>query len=60
MNQFENFTISKFIIDSLNEDLILAPTPIQEKSIPLLLEGYDLIGQAQTGTGTLPGGVRIS
>ena len=27
------------------------PTPIQEKSIPPLLEGRDLIGQAQTGTG---------
>jgi ATP-dependent RNA helicase DeaD len=28
-----------------------APTPIQEKTIPVLLEGRDLIGQAQTGTG---------
>ena len=27
------------------------PTPIQKESIPLGLEGYDLIGQAQTGTG---------
>jgi ATP-dependent RNA helicase DeaD len=27
------------------------PTPIQARSIPLLLEGRDLIGQAQTGTG---------
>ena len=27
------------------------PTPIQRESIPLGLEGYDLIGQAQTGTG---------
>lgn len=26
-------------------------SPIQEKAIPLLLEGHDLIGQAQTGTG---------
>jgi ATP-dependent RNA helicase DeaD len=28
-----------------------APTPIQEKTIPVLLAGRDLIGQAQTGTG---------
>ncbi|MBC7805078.1 MAG: DEAD/DEAH box helicase, partial [Akkermansiaceae bacterium] len=27
------------------------PTPIQARSIPVLLEGHDLIGQAQTGTG---------
>lgn len=27
------------------------PSPIQEQSIPLLLEGKDLLGQAQTGTG---------
>jgi ATP-dependent RNA helicase RhlE len=27
------------------------PTPIQEQSIPLILEGVDLIGKAQTGTG---------
>jgi ATP-dependent RNA helicase RhlE len=27
------------------------PTPIQEQSIPLILEGVDLIAQAQTGTG---------
>ncbi len=28
-----------------------APTPIQEQSIPILMAGHDLIGQAQTGTG---------
>ena len=27
------------------------PTPIQEQTIPLLLDGRDVIGQAQTGTG---------
>jgi len=30
---------------------ILTPTAIQERSIPLLLQGRDLIGQAQTGSG---------
>ncbi|MCT7730707.1 MAG: DEAD/DEAH box helicase, partial [Lactobacillus iners] len=28
-------------------------TPIQEKTIPLVLSGKDVIGQAQTGTGTV-------
>jgi ATP-dependent RNA helicase DeaD len=27
------------------------PSPIQAQSIPVLLEGHDLLGQAQTGTG---------
>jgi len=27
------------------------PSPIQEQAIPLILQGHDLIGQAQTGTG---------
>ena len=27
------------------------PTPIQQKAIPLILEGHDLIGAAQTGSG---------
>ena len=29
----------------------VSPSPIQEKAIPVLLEGKDIIGQAQTGTG---------
>ena len=29
----------------------ITPTPIQSKVIPLMLEGHDVIGQAQTGTG---------
>src|SRR5688572_7336127 len=28
-----------------------APTPIQQRTIPLMLSGRDLVGQAQTGTG---------
>src|SRR3990172_4036440 len=40
------------------------PTPIQAQAIPYLLEGGDLMGQAQTGTGktaafTLPMGQRL-
>ena len=29
----------------------ITPTPIQSKIIPLMLDGHDVIGQAQTGTG---------
>ena len=37
-----------------------APTPIQEQSVPMMLDGYDVVGQAQTGTGkTLAFGLLI-
>ena len=51
MNEFKNLNISDAVLDALTKIEILTPTPIQEKSIPLLLEGKDVIGQAQTGTG---------
>jgi ATP-dependent RNA helicase RhlE len=52
-------TNSTFAELGLNERLLRAledarydtPTPIQERSIPLLLDGFDLLGIAQTGTG---------
>src|SRR5207237_2561659 len=39
------------ILSTLTQLGYEAPTPIQEKTIPVLLEGRDVIGQAQTGTG---------
>lgn len=36
---------------SLEEMGFEEPTPIQKEAIPLALEGYDIVGQAQTGTG---------
>ncbi len=51
MNEFSKFKVSNTLIEALNQIDIFVPTPIQEQSIPLLLEGYDVIGQAQTGTG---------
>lgn len=51
MNEFTKLNISNEVIEALNKIDITIPTPIQEKSIPILLEGKDVIGQAQTGTG---------
>src|SRR5260221_12410390 len=39
------------LLQTLDELGYEAPTPIQARTIPALLEGRDLIGQAQTGTG---------
>ncbi|MBY3233469.1 DEAD/DEAH box helicase [Rhizobium laguerreae] len=51
LTNFESLGVSKPIVATLFQLGIETPTPIQEHSIPLLLEGRDLIGLAQTGTG---------
>lgn len=43
--------LSKIMLASLNAAEYLDPTPIQAGLIPRALEGIDLMGQAQTGTG---------
>ena len=43
--------LSKAMLASLNEAEYLDPTPIQAGLIPRAIEGVDLMGQAQTGTG---------
>ncbi len=54
MNQpsgFNNLGIAPNILTILDRLNFTNPTPIQEKSIPPALEGKDLVGIAQTGTG---------
>ena len=52
MSTFSKLGITEALIKGLVENNIFDPTEIQEKSIPFLLkEGFDFIGQAQTGTG---------
>ncbi|TNM62843.1 DEAD/DEAH box helicase [Aliirhizobium smilacinae] len=51
MTNFESLGVSKQIVATLTALGIETPTPIQAQAIPLLLEGRDLIGLAQTGTG---------
>jgi ATP-dependent RNA helicase DeaD len=48
---FEKFNLSKETMKSISEIGYEEPTPIQISAIPLILEGHDIVGQAQTGTG---------
>jgi ATP-dependent RNA helicase RhlE len=48
---FEDLKLSNSIQKAVFELGYLEPTPIQQQAIPLVLEGRDLIGCAQTGTG---------
>ncbi len=49
--KFTDFNLSESLIAGLNDVSFTEPTPVQEKSIPIVLEGKDLISTAQTGTG---------
>jgi ATP-dependent RNA helicase RhlE len=48
---FESLNIIEPILKSLKEEGYTTPTPIQVQAIPIVLQGTDLIGCAQTGTG---------
>ena len=49
--QFKSLNIIDPILKSLQEEGYVTPTPIQEQAIPIVLQGTDLLGCAQTGTG---------
>src|ERR1700751_1743462 len=48
---FADLGLSESTLQALRDVGYESPTPIQEQAIPALLEGRDVIGQAQTGTG---------
>ncbi|NHM07957.1 DEAD/DEAH box helicase [Flavobacterium sp. CYK-4] len=48
---FEDLSLSKSIQRAVAEEGYTQPTPIQEQAIPIVLDGRDLVGCAQTGTG---------
>ena len=52
--KFEELDLNYDVLDALDAMHITDCTPIQEQSIPLTLEGRDLIAVAQTGTGKRP------
>jgi ATP-dependent RNA helicase RhlE len=48
---FESFNLNVKIMSGVRAQGYTDPTPIQLKSIPVIMQGRDIIGQAQTGTG---------
>src|SRR3972149_10242298 len=50
-NPFEAFGLRPELLRAVAEKNYTTPTPIQEKAIPFVLAGKDLLGCAQTGTG---------
>jgi len=48
---FQDLNLLKNIQQALADEGYETPTPIQEQAIPIILEGTDLVGCAQTGTG---------
>ncbi len=48
---FDTLGLSKAVLEAIEESGYTTPTPIQAQAIPLILEGRDVIGASQTGTG---------
>lgn len=60
LNEFESLGLAPAINTALTNQGLDTPTPIQQKAIPLALDGRDVLGIAQTGTGkTLAFGLPI-
>lgn len=49
--RFEDFELNKQLLNAVTEAGYTQPTPIQQKAIPVILQGHDVLGIAQTGTG---------
>ncbi|OYO30706.1 DEAD/DEAH box helicase [Janthinobacterium sp. PC23-8] len=52
---FADFGLAPDILRALTEQGYTHPTPIQEQAIPVVLQGRDVMGAAQTGTGKTAG-----
>jgi len=51
ITEFENLGLQTHFVQAIAQLGFEQPTPIQQSAIPLLLDGRNVIGQAQTGTG---------
>lgn len=52
---FESLGLSTTLLKAIQEKGYTTPSPIQEKAIPIILEGRDVLASAQTGTGKTAG-----
>jgi ATP-dependent RNA helicase RhlE len=52
---FADFGLAPEILRALTDQGYVHPTPIQEQAIPIVLQGRDVMGAAQTGTGKTAG-----
>lgn len=50
-HKFTDFNLNQRIVETINSLGIESPSPIQDQTIPLALEGKDVIGLAETGSG---------
>ena len=48
---FRDLALNEAVVRALDDVGYESPTPIQAATIPRMLEGADIVGQAQTGTG---------
>lgn len=49
--KFEDFNLSKELLEAIKRLGFTSPTQIQEKSISLIIEGKDVVGESATGSG---------
>ena len=50
-HSFKDFGLDPVLLANVTEKGFASPTPVQDRAIPAILEGHDIIGTAQTGTG---------
>jgi ATP-dependent RNA helicase DeaD len=50
-HSFDDFAVDRRIIANLRAKGYVDPTPIQDQTIQLVLDGHDVVGIANTGTG---------
>lgn len=51
VEHFEDFKLNRQLLNAVEDLNYKKPSPIQQKAIPMILNGHDILGIAQTGTG---------